>query len=90
MNFQIYKKNQYFTPLILNFKRVINWSKNLTQAEELVRDFSANHFGGGGHHNAAGGASTNTLDEVVQKIISLLPEYASDLDYIAPWDIMFC
>ena len=49
-----------------------------------VRDFSANHFGGGGHHNAAGGSSTNTLDEVVQKIISLFPEYAADLDYIAP------
>ena len=28
-------------PLILNFNRVIVWSKNLTQADELVSDFSA-------------------------------------------------
>ena len=46
-----------------------------------VRDFSSKHFGGGGHHNAAGGASFDSLSEVVEKIISLLPEYASDLDY---------
>ena len=52
--------------------------------EFSVRDFSANHFGGGGHHNAAGGASFDSLDEVVGKIISLLPEYAEALDYIAP------
>ena len=51
--------------------------------EFSVRDFSSKHFGGGGHHNAAGGASFDSLSEVVEKIISLLPEYASDLDYQA-------
>ena len=51
--------------------------------EFSVRDFSANHFGGGGHHNAAGGASTDSLEEVVSKIIKLLPAYSNKLNYIA-------
>jgi phosphoesterase RecJ-like protein len=52
--------------------------------EFSARDFSATHFGGGGHHNAAGGASELTLNEVVDKIVSLLPEHADKLDYTAP------
>ena len=46
-----------------------------------VSEFSSSHFGGGGHHNAAGGASFDSLEDVQKKIIGLLPEYASDLDY---------
>ena len=46
-----------------------------------VSQFSASHFGGGGHHNAAGGVSFDSLEDVQQKIIDLLPEYAADLDY---------
>jgi phosphoesterase RecJ-like protein len=49
--------------------------------EFSVSDFSSNHFGGGGHHNAAGGASSETLENVLNKILDLLPVYASDLDY---------
>lgn len=49
-----------------------------------VQDFSSTHFDGGGHHNAAGGASLDSLESVVAKIISLLPEYADQLDYVAP------
>jgi len=52
--------------------------------EFSVRDFSASHFGGGGHHNAAGGASDLALQEVVDKIINLLPKYSEKLDYKAP------
>jgi phosphoesterase RecJ-like protein len=46
-----------------------------------VSEFSSSHFGGGGHHNAAGGASFDSLEDVQKKIVDLLPEYASDLDY---------
>ncbi len=49
-----------------------------------ARDFSAKYFGGGGHHNAAGAASTDTLDQVVSKVIDLLPNYLEALDYPAP------
>ena len=51
--------------------------------EFSVRDFSSNHFDGGGHHNAAGGSSTESLEKVVSKLISLLPEYESQLNYSA-------
>lgn len=47
-------------------------------------DFSDKYFGGGGHHNAAGAASSDSLDQVVSKIINLLPNYSKDLDYPAP------
>jgi phosphoesterase RecJ-like protein len=46
-----------------------------------VSDFSSSHFGGGGHHNAAGGASFDSIENVINKILDLLPSYASDLDY---------
>jgi phosphoesterase RecJ-like protein len=49
--------------------------------EFSVSDFSSTHFGGGGHHNAAGGASSDSLENVLNKILGLLPSYASDLDY---------
>ena len=46
-----------------------------------VSEFSSSHFGGGGHHNAAGGASFDSLEDVQNKILDLLPSYASELDY---------
>ena len=52
--------------------------------EFSVSDFSAKHFGGGGHHNAAGAASSDSLEQVVSKIINLLPHYSSELDYPSP------
>lgn len=45
-----------------------------------VNQFARNHFEGGGHDNAAGGKSTISLDETISKFISLLPNYASQLE----------
>lgn len=45
-----------------------------------VNQFARNHFEGGGHDNAAGGKSTLSLDETISKFISLLPNYASQLE----------
>lgn len=45
-----------------------------------VNQFARNHFEGGGHVNAAGGKSTISLDETISKFISLLPNYASQLE----------
>ncbi len=45
-----------------------------------ANEFSALHFGGGGHHNAAGGESRQSLDESVEKWISLLPHYSQSLE----------
>ncbi len=44
-----------------------------------VNEFSRNHFSGGGHHNAAGGKSEVSLDDTVEKFISILPSYKNAL-----------
>ena len=44
-----------------------------------VNEFSRNHFEGGGHHNAAGGKSNLSLEQTVEKFISILPAYKKEL-----------
>lgn len=44
-----------------------------------VNQFARNHFEGGGHDNAAGGKSDLSLQETVEKFVTLLPQYASEL-----------
>jgi phosphoesterase RecJ-like protein len=44
-----------------------------------VNDMARAHFSGGGHRNAAGGQTSLTLDETVQKFLSLLPQYKEAL-----------
>ncbi|WP_424494470.1 DHH family phosphoesterase [Salinimicrobium sp. GXAS 041] len=44
-----------------------------------VNEFSRTHFSGGGHTNAAGGKSELSLQETVEKFISILPEYKTSL-----------
>ncbi len=44
-----------------------------------VNEFSRAHFNGGGHTNAAGGRTEMTLEETVDKFISILPQYKQDL-----------
>lgn len=45
-----------------------------------VNEFSRAHFNGGGHTNAAGGRTEMTLEETVDKFISILPQYKQDLN----------
>lgn len=40
-----------------------------------VNDFSRAHFNGGGHINASGGKSDLSLNDTVEKFISILPSY---------------
>jgi len=44
-----------------------------------VNEFAREHFNGGGHTNAAGGRSTLSLNETVEKFITILPSYKKDL-----------
>jgi len=44
-----------------------------------VNEFSRTHFNGGGHTNAAGGASKLSLEETLDKFISILPSYKKEL-----------
>ena len=44
-----------------------------------VNEFSRAHFNGGGHTNAAGGRSHDSLEATIDKFISILPQYKTEL-----------
>jgi len=44
-----------------------------------VNELSRAHFNGGGHTNAAGGVSKLSLNETLEKFISILPSYKKEL-----------
>lgn len=45
-----------------------------------VNDLANKHFNGGGHFNAAGGTLNCSLQESIEKLLSVLPEYKEDLN----------
>lgn len=45
-----------------------------------VKDLARTHFSGGGHRNASGGRSTESLENTVNKFISLLPSLKKELN----------
>jgi bifunctional oligoribonuclease and PAP phosphatase NrnA len=45
-----------------------------------VNEMARAHFEGGGHRNAAGGQTTLTLDQTVEKFLSVLPLYKEQLN----------
>lgn len=58
---------------------------NVKLSLRSLGDFSVNemarqYFEGGGHRNASGGSSTLTLDQTVEKFLSILPEYKNQLN----------
>ncbi|MFA9392005.1 MAG: bifunctional oligoribonuclease/PAP phosphatase NrnA [Prolixibacteraceae bacterium] len=44
-----------------------------------VNEFSRSHFNGGGHNNAAGGQTELKIEEAIAKLVSLLPQYKTQL-----------
>lgn len=45
-----------------------------------VRELANTYFGGGGHFNASGGRSTLDLPKTIEKFLSVLPQYAEQLN----------
>jgi phosphoesterase RecJ-like protein len=45
-----------------------------------VNEMARKHFEGGGHRNASGGSSALTLNQTVEKFLSILPEYKNQLN----------
>ncbi|MGB0896230.1 MAG: DHH family phosphoesterase [Flavobacteriaceae bacterium] len=45
-----------------------------------VNEFARTHFNGGGHINAAGAASDLSLNDTLEKFISILPSYKKELN----------
>jgi len=48
--------------------------------EFSVNEMARKHFEGGGHRNASGGSSSLTLEQTLQKFLSILPEYKNQLN----------
>lgn len=46
-----------------------------------VNDFCRNHFNGGGHKNAAGGKTTESVEEFISRLKTVLEDYKIALDY---------
>jgi bifunctional oligoribonuclease and PAP phosphatase NrnA len=58
--------------------------ENIKLSFRSLGDFSVNdlariHFSGGGHRNAAGGQTDLSLEQTLQKFLSLLPQYKGQL-----------
>lgn len=51
-----------------------------SEGDFSVNEFSRKYFGGGGHTNAAGGKSDLSLNDTVEKFISILPSYKNSLN----------
>lgn len=51
-----------------------------SKGEFSVNAFSRTHFNGGGHNNAAGGRSELSLQNTIEKFISILPSYNKALN----------
>lgn len=51
-----------------------------SEGEFSVNEFSRENFSGGGHTNAAGGKSDLSLNDTVEKFISILPRYKNSLN----------
>lgn len=51
-----------------------------SKGEFSVNEFARENFNGGGHANAAGGISDLSVDETVEKIEQLLPQYEKELN----------
>lgn len=45
-----------------------------------VNEMARKHFEGGGHRNASGGSSALTLEQTLQKFLTILPEYKNQLN----------
>lgn len=45
-----------------------------------VNEMARKHFEGGGHKNASGGTSSLSLEQTLQKFLSILPEYKTQLN----------
>jgi len=51
-----------------------------SKGDVSVNEFARAHFEGGGHINAAGGKSELSLEETIEKFISILPSYKNVLN----------
>ena len=74
VNYALSINNIKFAVIAIDRTEMIKMSFR-SKGEFPANEVAKKYFEGGGHHNAAGGQSTLTLEETVDKFISILPEY---------------
>ncbi|MBX3101733.1 MAG: DHH family phosphoesterase [Bacteroidetes bacterium] len=70
----------------VNFAILLNEQPDMVKISfrslgKFATNLFAAHFKGGGHHNASGGKSTESLAQTEQRLLALLEEYKTQLDY---------
>lgn len=78
VNYPLSIKGVRFSALMIEKKELVKLSFR-SKGSFSVNKFAREHFSGGGHNNAAGGESRVSLDETVNKFLSLLPQYKDEL-----------
>ncbi|MBT8393645.1 MAG: bifunctional oligoribonuclease/PAP phosphatase NrnA [Flavobacteriaceae bacterium] len=81
VNYGLSLKNVVFAAIFIEHKHegVVKISFR-SNGDFSVNEFARTHFSGGGHTNAAGGRSNLSLQQTVEKFISILPDYKKDLN----------
>lgn len=81
VNYGLSIKNIIFAAIFIEHKQegIIKISLR-SEGDFSVNEFSRQNFSGGGHTNAAGGKSDLSLNDTVEKFISILPRYKNTLN----------
>ena len=74
MNYPLMIDSVKMSVLITERQGVIRLSFR-SKGDFSVHELAKNHFGGGGHTNAAGGTMNCTLNQAVEKLLEVLPQY---------------
>ncbi|CDF78772.1 phosphoesterase [Formosa agariphila KMM 3901] len=80
VNYGLSLNNIIFAAIFIEHKKenIIKISLR-SKGDFSVNEFSRQYFEGGGHTNAAGGKSDLSLDETIEKFISILPSHKNEL-----------
>ena len=78
VNFGLSLENVVMSVLIIERHDEIKMSFRSANAFS-VRELAHKYFSGGGHKNASGGRTNTTLPETVERLLSVLPEYQTEL-----------
>ena len=78
VNFGLSLENVVMSVLLIERRDEIKLSFRSVQ-DFSVRELASKYFSGGGHKNASGGRTSTSLPETVNLLLSILPEYQTQL-----------
>jgi bifunctional oligoribonuclease and PAP phosphatase NrnA len=79
VNYALSVENVVFAAVIIERSDAVKFSFR-SRGEFSVNEFARKHFEGGGHKNASGGKSNLSLNETIEKFVSILPTYKDVLE----------